>query len=56
MSAIGYVTKSGNGSVKGQRKTLSIRAEIAIIPIQGRADAVQPDYRVVSGDVDIGAG
>ena len=56
MPAIGYVTKSDNNSFKGQLKTLSIRAEIVIVPTQSKANSAQPDYRVVSGDVDIGAG
>ena len=31
MPAIGYVTKNDDGSFKGQLKTLSISAEIAIV-------------------------
>jgi uncharacterized protein (DUF736 family) len=56
MPAIGYVTKDENGAFKGQLKTLSIRAEIIIAPNAGKASDAQPDYRVVSGDVEIGAG
>ena len=56
MPAIGYVTKSENGSFKGQLKTLSIRAEITITANARKASDVQPDYRVYSGDVEIGAG
>jgi uncharacterized protein (DUF736 family) len=56
MPAIGYVTKSDNGSFKGQLKTLSIRAEIVIALNARKANDVQPDYRVYSGDVEIGAG
>ena len=56
MPAIGYVTKGENGAFKGQLKTLSIRAEITITPNARKATDTQPDYRVVSGDVDIGAG
>ena len=56
MPAIGYVTKSDNGTFKGELKTLSIRAEIVIAPNARKANDVQPDYRVYSGDVEIGAG
>lgn len=56
MPAIGYVTRTDNGSFKGQLKTLSIRAEIAIVTNARKANDVQPDYRVFAGDVEIGAG
>jgi len=56
MPAIGYVTKDDNGAFTGQLKTLSIRAEIIIQPNARKTHDAQPDYRVVSGDVEIGAG
>ncbi|TPG39762.1 DUF736 family protein [Sphingomonas koreensis] len=56
MPAIGYVTRDEKGTFKGQLKTLSIRAEISIIANARKANDVQPDYRVFSGDVEIGAG
>ncbi len=56
MPAIGYVTKQANGSFKGQLKTLSIRAEVEIIPNRGKASETQPDYRVSAGGVEVGAG
>ena len=56
MPAIGYVTKDANGAFKGQLKTLSIRAEITITLNARKAADTQPDYRVLSGDVEIGAG
>jgi uncharacterized protein (DUF736 family) len=56
MPAIGYVTRDENGALKGQLKTLSIRAEITIAVNSRKANDVQPDYRVFSGDVEIGAG
>jgi uncharacterized protein (DUF736 family) len=56
MPAIGYVTRNENDSFAGQLKTLSIRAEITIVPNSRKAHDVQPDYRVLSGDVEIGAG
>ena len=56
MPAIGYVAKDENGSFKGQLRTLSVRAEITITPNSRKANTVQPDYRVLAGDVEIGAG
>ncbi len=54
MPAIGYVTREGNG-FKGEIKTLSIRTQITIVPNQ-KASETQPDYRVVAGGVEVGAG
>ena len=56
MPAIGYVTKQANGSYKGQIKTLSIRAEVEIIPNRSKAAEMQPDFRVSAGGVEVGAG
>jgi len=56
MAAIGYVTRQGDGSFKGQLKTLSIRADIEIVTNRSKASDAQPDYRVVSDGVEIGAG
>lgn len=56
MPAIGHVTRQPNGSFKGQLKTLSIRADIEILPNRAKANDVQPDYRVMAGGVEIGAG
>lgn len=56
MPAIGYVTKNDDGSFKGQLKTLSISAEIAIVSNRSKSTDTQPDYRVVSDGVEIGAG
>ena len=55
MPAIGMVTKAASGSYTGQLRTLSIRAEIAIVPNSSKAHDNQPDYRVLAGDVEIGA-
>lgn len=55
MPAIGYVTRNGE-SFKGQLRTLSIRADIEIIPNRAKASDAQPDYRVTTGTVEIGAG
>lgn len=55
MAAIGYVTRQGKG-FKGQLRTLSIRADIEIIPNQRKAGDIQPDYRVSAGGIEVGAG
>jgi type IV secretory pathway protease TraF len=55
MPAIGYVTRDGNG-FKGELKTLSIRADIAIVPNGHKSADTQPDYRVSAGGVEVGAG
>lgn len=54
MPAIGYVTREGNG-FKGEIKTLSIRTQITIVPSQ-KTSETQPDFRVVAGGVEVGAG
>jgi uncharacterized protein (DUF736 family) len=55
MAAIGYVQRQADGSFKGNIRTLSISAELAIIPNRGKVGQ-QPDYRVVSGGVELGGG
>lgn len=55
MPAIGYVTRHGDG-FKGQLKTLSIRAEIEIVPNTRKTSEAQPDFRVSAGGVEVGAG
>lgn len=56
MPAIGYVAKAENGSFKSRPKTFGIRAEITILPNDLSANDLRPDFRVVVGDVEIGAG
>ena len=56
MPAIGYVTKNEDGSFKGQLKTLSISANIAIVLNYDKGSETQPDYRVLSDGVEVGAG
>ncbi|WP_380926125.1 DUF736 domain-containing protein [Sphingomonas leidyi] len=56
MAAIGYVTKGQDGSFKGSLKTLSIRADIEIVANDNKTGDSQPDYRVTSEGVEIGAG
>ena len=55
MSSIGQVTRNGNG-FKGHLKTLAFRAEISIVPNADKKTDEQPDYRVIAGGVEIGAG
>ena len=56
MPAIGYVTKQVGGGFKGQLKTLTIRADIDIVPNKDKAHDNQPDYRVLTRGFEIGAG
>jgi uncharacterized protein (DUF736 family) len=56
MPAIGYVTRNANGGFKGQLRTLSIRAEIEILPNERKANDNHPDFRVLSDGVEVGAG
>ena len=55
MAAIGYVTREGQ-TFKGEIRTLSIRADIMIVPNSRKTGENQPDYRVKSGGVEVGAG
>ncbi len=56
MTAIGFVKKQKNGSYTGKLKTVSIQAEIEIIPNDQKSNANHPDFRVYTDDVEIGAG
>jgi uncharacterized protein (DUF736 family) len=56
MAAIGHVVRTTTGGFTGQIRTLTIRADIDIVPNEGKASDAQPDYRVLSEGVDVGAG
>ena len=56
MATIGSVTKRDDGRYEGELRTLTIRADIAILPFADKASPSQPDYRVVSQGIEIGAG
>ena len=56
MPAIGHVTRTSNGGFKGQLRTLSIKTDIAILPNDAKSSDAQPDFRVLSGETEIGAG
>jgi uncharacterized protein (DUF736 family) len=56
MATIGSVTKRPDGRYEGELRTLSIRAEIAILPAGDKSSPNQPDFRVLSQGIEIGAG
>jgi uncharacterized protein (DUF736 family) len=56
MPAIGHVTRNSNGGFKGQIKTLTVRADIDIVPNENKSSDSQPDFRVLSEGVEVGAG
>jgi uncharacterized protein (DUF736 family) len=56
MPAIGHVTKHQDGNFKGQLKTLSFTAPIDILANSNKNGDKQPDYRVYSRTVEVGAG
>ncbi len=55
MPAIGHVTRSSNGAFKGEVKTLTVRANIDIVPNENKSGDSQPDFRVLSEGVEVGA-
>ena len=56
MSSIGQVTRQANGSYKGHLKTLAFRSPVSIVLNAEKKSDEQPDYRVIAGNVEIGAG
>jgi uncharacterized protein (DUF736 family) len=56
MPSIGFVTKQKDGNFKGQLKTLSFKAPIDILLNPTKSGSIQPDYRMYSAGVEIGAG
>ena len=56
MPAIGHVTKQKDGNFKGQLKTLSFKAPIDILRNTSKNGDMQPDYRVYSQAIEVGAG
>ncbi|MCW1429347.1 DUF736 domain-containing protein [Novosphingobium sp. JCM 18896] len=55
MPAIGHVSRQQDGSFKGSIRTLSVSAEIQIVPNRAKMGE-QPDYRVFAGGVELGGG
>jgi len=56
MATIGSVTNRSDGRYEGELRTLSIRAEVFIAPVTDKVSPNQPDYRVLSQGIEIGAG
>lgn len=56
MSAIGFVNGTIEKGYVGEFRTLSIRVPLEIRPNRSKVGEVQPDFRVYSDDVEIGAG
>ena len=56
MTAIGYVRKENDGRYTGQLKTVSIKADIDIVPNANKTSESHPDYRVLTQGIEIGAG
>jgi len=56
MPSIGIVSGSIEKGFAGQLITLSIKAPIEVRRNQGKTNDIQPDYRVWSDGVEIGAG
>jgi uncharacterized protein (DUF736 family) len=56
MPAIGHVTKQKDGNFKGQLKTLSFNAPVDILINSAKNGDKQPDYRIYSRKVEVGAG
>lgn len=56
MASIGTVQRKSDGSFTGELATISITAPIAIIPNKAKKTDAQPDYRVMCGKVEVGAG
>lgn len=54
MPSIGHVSLQPDGSYKGRLNTLSIKSNIEFVLNKKKSEA-QPDYRVMAGDVEIGA-
>ena len=56
MTAIGFVKKQSDGSFVGQLKTVSIKADIEIVPNESKSSPNHPDFRVFTDEIEIGAG
>ena len=56
MASIGTVERKADGSFIGTLATISINAPIAILPNKMKKSDAQPDFRVLSGKVEVGAG
>lgn len=55
MGAIGMVSGTIEKGFVGEIRTLSVRAAIEIRPNRGKGRDIQPDFRIWSDDVEVGA-
>jgi uncharacterized protein (DUF736 family) len=53
---VGYATKKIDGRYKGTLRTVSIDVAIDILPKMKKTSESQPDFRVVTDGIEIGAG
>jgi uncharacterized protein (DUF736 family) len=56
LNAIGNVIKQANGRYKRTLRTVSIKADIDILPNAQKTSDTQPDFRVMTEGIKIGAG
>ena len=56
MTAIGFVRKENDGRYAGQLKTVSIKADIDIVPNASKTAESHPDFRILTQGIEIGAG
>jgi uncharacterized protein (DUF736 family) len=56
MTAIGYVRREDDGRYTGSIRTISISAQVEILPNVNKTADAQPDYRVMTQGIEIGAG
>ena len=56
MATIGSVTKREDGRYEGELKTLTMRTDVSVVPVTDKVSPGQPDYRVISQGIEIGAG
>ena len=55
MPAIVLVTKQTNGGYSGHLATLTVKTPIEFIPIKDKGSDRQPDFRLMAGNVEVGA-
>ncbi|MVT71342.1 DUF736 family protein [Bradyrhizobium pachyrhizi] len=56
MTAIGFVTRTTNGGFRGQLKLLPVCADIDIVPNRDKSGDTQPDFRIFTQGLEVGAG
>jgi uncharacterized protein (DUF736 family) len=56
LNAIGNVIKQASERYKGTLRTVSIKADIDILPNAQKTSDSQPDFRVMTEGIEIGAG